>query len=51
MEFALGPLEDIGALFAEARLVLRRRPAPRASSSMLEVVAPELLSISQQTTQ
>jgi hypothetical protein len=50
-EFALGPLEDIGASFAEARLVLRRRPAPRISNSILEIIAPELLSMPRQTIQ
>lgn len=44
-EFALGPLEDVGTLFAEARLFFRRRRPPASGGSPVEAAQPRTLSI------
>ena len=39
-EFALGPLEGLAELFAEARLLLRRRRTPAADEALSGVIEP-----------
>lgn len=48
-EFALGPLQGIGELFAAARLLFRRRSPPPAGDVMLPVVEPWFPSESPET--